>query len=187
MEIKKYDNKNYTILLEYNEFYSISIKYVEKFIKNIEILGKEICDYTDLYVINSQKKYSDNLNEFNKIISFLNDEKLKLENLKHNYFESCKNHIEQEQNLINIINSKNPNIENVKANKEILLKLKNLRENNEINYKLKIVNFNENLIKMKKNMIQFIIILKKKNQLELILFKIFLINSLNLFFFKTMK
>ena len=147
MEIKKYDNKNYTIILEYNEFYSISIKYVEKFIKNIEILGKEICDYTDLYVINSQKKYSDNLNEFNKIISFLNDEKLKLENLKHNYFESCKNHIEQEQNLINIINSKNPNIENVKANKEILLKLKNLRENNEINYKLKIVNFNENLIK----------------------------------------
>ena len=90
MEIKKYDNKNYTIILEYNEFYSISIKYVEKFIKNIEILGKEICDYTDLYVINSKKKYSDNLNEFNKLISFLNDEKLKLENLKHNYFESCK-------------------------------------------------------------------------------------------------
>ena len=83
------------------------------------------------------------LERFTKLSQTINENKLKLEKFKYNYFNACKNVIEQEKRIIKLRDNKKVKEEDFIKNNEILGKYESTAENLESTYKSELNKFNK--------------------------------------------
>ena len=147
-------------------------------IKNLfDLINKEIIENGENYLNIFNKKTSEKLSDFLKLINFLTENKKKLEQSKNNYFDACKNTMEQENKVIKIVEKENSKNDLIKQSQEILHKFQEISTSNEKNYKNEILTMNkildeneiiysnlfESFKKEDSNRINFIIDLLTKN------------------------
>ena len=105
-------------------------------IKNLfDLINKEIIENGENYLNIFNKKTSEKLSDFLKLINFLTENKKKLEQSKNNYFDACKNTMDQENKVIKIVEKENSKNDLIKQSQEILHKFQEISISNEKNYK----------------------------------------------------
>ena len=83
------------------------------------------------------------LERFTKLSQTINENKLKLEKFKYNYFNACKTVIEQEKRIIKLRDNKKVKEEDFIKNNELLGKYESTAENLESTYKSELNKFNK--------------------------------------------
>ena len=160
--------------------------YLSNMKKLFDLINKEIIENGENYLNNWNKKTLEKLTEFLKFTNFITENKKKLELSKNNYFDACKNTMDQENKVIKIVEKENTKNDLIKQSQEILHKFQDISLSNEKNYKNEILNMNkileenennysnlfESLKKEDSNRINFIINLLSKNSQFIIDFSI---------------
>ena len=124
-------------------FYNDIHRYLEK-LKNIYLsIDKNIAEK----FVNLSKRMQNNhnvaLTNLSKLSLIMNDNKFKIEKYKHNYFNACKNVIEQEKKIINLKDNKKMKEEDFSKNNDLLSKCVSNLENQEGIYKGEINKLNK--------------------------------------------
>jgi hypothetical protein len=83
------------------------------------------------------------LDKLTKLSQTINENKLKLEKFKYNYFNACKNVMEQENKIIKLKDNKKMKEEDFVKNNEILGKYESNAQNLESTYKTELNKFNK--------------------------------------------
>ena len=86
----------------YAEFYRLYDDYLTKFKNSITSIEKEIYEHFQTFSTEIVKKNNGNIDQFEDLIDKISDAKKLLEKTKHNYFESSKDVVEQEEKIIKL-------------------------------------------------------------------------------------
>ena len=96
--------------------------YLSNMKKLFDLINKEIIENGENYLNNWNKKTLEKLTEFLKFTNFITENKKKLELSKNNYFDACKNTMDQENKVIKIVEKENTKNDLIKQSQEILHK-----------------------------------------------------------------
>ena len=130
---------NITFLSFYNDIHRALQKLGEIF-NNINInIGDKLTEMHKKMTMN----HNSGIEKLNKLSQILNENKLKLEKFKYNYFNACKTVIEQENKIIKLKDNKKIKEEDYIKNNEILGKYISTAENLESTYKSELNKFNK--------------------------------------------
>ena len=117
-------------------------QYLLKLKEVITKMDKDVIDPISLFHQQVSSIYVESLNDLRQVAITVTDQKRNIERHKQKYYESCKNVIEKESNLLLAYNKKSTEIDLEQANDQIL-KIKSLAENNQEQYKYELIKFNK--------------------------------------------
>ena len=126
------ENHTTTNNISLSNFYQDFKQYLDKLKELFSKIDKEMSDKLSDHINKYQATNEDTINVLYSILIKLNDNKTKLEKVKHNYFDACKITMDQEKK----IKGKN-------RYKEILSKYENISENQKQIYKEELNKFNK--------------------------------------------
>ena len=130
---------NITFLSFYNDIHRALLN-LGKIFDNINLnVTNKLNDALKKMVANNNSA----IEKLSKLSQILNDNKLKLEKFKYNYFNACKIVIEQENKIIKLKDNKKIKEEDFVKNNEILEKYVTNTENMETSYKTELNKFNK--------------------------------------------
>ena len=155
---------NITFLSFYNDIHR-SLLNLGKIFDNINLnVTNKLNDALKKMVANNNSA----IEKLSKLSQILNDNKLKLEKFKYNYFNACKIVIEQENKIIKLKDNKKIKEEDFVKNNEILEKYVTNTENMETSYKTELNKFNKLIETKEENYGNIIKVFKDEYQRKLI-------------------
>ncbi len=146
IEIKKNNlvlNTSYSLTL--SDFVTSSKRHYINFEQFLSKMTKEIIEPTDIQIANYNKETNNLLLELSKINSILQENKLKVEKFKHNYFNASKESMEHEQKVIKYVEGSNVKQDNIKSLHEQLAKYQKICDSHEQVYKSELLKMNKTL------------------------------------------
>ena len=155
---------NITFLSFYNDIHRALLN-LGKIFDNINLnVTNKLNDALKKMVANNNSA----IEKLSKLSQILNDNKLKLEKFKYNYFNACKIVIEQENKIIKLKDNKKIKEEDFVKNNEILEKYVTNTENMETSYKTELNKFNKLIETKEENYGNIIKVFKDEYQRKLI-------------------
>ena len=155
---------NITFLSFYNDIHRALLN-LGKIFDNINLnVTNKLNDALKKMVANNNSA----IEKLSKLSQILNDNKLKLEKFKYNYFNACKIVIEQENKIIKLKDNKKLKEEDFVKNNEILEKYVTNTENMETSYKTELNKFNKLIETKEENYGNIIKVFKDEYQRKLI-------------------
>ena len=155
---------NITFLSFYNDIHRALLN-LGKIFDNINLnVTNKLNDALKKMVTNNNSA----IEKLSKLSQILNDNKLKLEKFKYNYFNACKIVIEQENKIIKLKDNKKLKEEDFVKNNEILEKYVTNTENMETSYKTELNKFNKLIETKEENYGNIIKVFKDEYQRKLI-------------------
>ena len=155
---------NITFLSFYNDIHRALLN-LGKIFDNINLnVTDKLNDALKKMVANNNSA----IEKLSKLSQILNDNKLKLEKFKYNYFNACKIVIEQENKIIKLKDNKKIKEEDFVKNNEILEKYVTNTENMETSYKTELNKFNKLIETKEENYGNIIKVFKDEYQRKLI-------------------
>ena len=155
---------NITFLSFYNDIHRALLN-LGKIFDNINLnVTNKLNDALKKMVTNNNSA----IEKLSKLSQILNDNKLKLEKFKYNYFNACKIVIEQENKIIKLKDNKKIKEEDFVKNNEILEKYVTNTENMETSYKTELNKFNKLIETKEENYGNIIKVFKDEYQRKLI-------------------
>ena len=119
--------------ISFSNFYQDFKSYLDKCKEILISIDKNISEKISEYILEHQNVNEETTNKLYSILVKLNENKTKLEKFKHNYFDACKDLMEQEKKL----KGKKTKY------KEIMSKYENISENQKQIYKDELSKFNK--------------------------------------------
>ena len=141
-EIKKCVHSS-SIIIAYNEFKNSTNKFFDDLKLLLEKFNSELSEPLDLFLNELNNKNNEFLTDLNRLNTIVQDNKLKVEKSKNNYFNASKEASEQEQKINKLKESKTTKEETLKYQNELLTKYKNNSINAEQIYKKDLKNLNK--------------------------------------------
>ena len=126
------ENHTTTHNISLSNFYQDFKSYLDKFKDILVLLDTNVSDKITEFMIEHQNISEETINKLFSMLVKLNENKVKLEKIKHNYFDACKIAMDQEKKL----KGKN-------KYKEVLSKYENISENQKQIYKEELTKFNK--------------------------------------------
>ena len=146
VEIKKYNtvlNTSYSLTL--SDFVTSSKRYYINFEQFLSKITKEIIQPTDIQIVNYNNETNTIILDLSKLNSILQENKLKVEKFKHNYFDASKDMMEHEQKVIKYVEGTNVKQEIIKSLHEQLAKYQKICDGHEQVYKSELSKMNKTL------------------------------------------
>ena len=144
------ENHTTTYNISFCNFYQDFKSYLDKYKDILSEIDKNISNKISNYIEEHQAINDETTNKLNIISTQLCDSKLKLEKFKHNYFDACKNLMEQEKKIKGKRNYKEnlSKYEKISENqkqiyKEELNKFNKILDENEEQYQVLISNYHK--------------------------------------------
>jgi len=155
---------NISFLGLYNDLH----RYIENFGNVFSSIDKNVGDRLADMIKKMQNNNNEGLNKLTNLSNMIIENKLKLEKYKHNYFNSCKSVMEQEQIIIKLKDNKKIKEEDFIINNDLLSKCVSNSENQEGMYKTEINKLNKILESSEEEYLKIIKIFKDEYQIKLI-------------------
>ena len=163
IEIKKNNIiLNTSSSLTLSDFVTSSRRHFIKFEQFLSKMTKGIIEPTDIQILNYNKETNNLLIDLSKINSIIQDNKIKVEKFKHNYFNASKDTMEHEQKVIKYVESSNVKQENLKSLHEQLAKYQKICDGHEQIYKSELSKMNKTLEENESKYLQIITSLKNE-------------------------
>ena len=144
LEVKKNNIVlNTTTSLAISDFITSSKRFYIKLESSVNSLGNEVIEHLETQISTYNKISNTLISELSKVNSILQDNKLKIEKFKHNYFNASKETMEHEQKVIKYIESNNIKQETVKNLHEQLSKYQKIADGHEQAYKSELSKMNK--------------------------------------------
>ena len=119
---------------------------MDKFQNVISNIEKDIINKIVEFDKNYKINFKNSINNLTNLSDYLLDNKNKLEKVKYNYFESCKQVEDYDKKYISGKNKENIKDDEYARNKEQFKKLKETSENKKVNYRIEVTKFNDLLL-----------------------------------------
>ena len=163
IEIKKNNIiLNTSSSLTLSDFVTSSRRHFIKFEQFLSKMTKGIIEPTDIQILNYNKETNNLLIDLSKLNSIIQDNKIKVEKFKHNYFNASKDTMEHEQKVIKYVESSNVKQENLKSLHEQLAKYQKICDGHEQIYKSELSKMNKTLEENESKYLQIITSLKNE-------------------------